>query len=146
MSCKKKVYQAVKLNTVDGTVETVGDPFDFIGETVDPATLVDCPEIQYVTNSVCVTTDGEDCLEGVKQLCQITYDCATQVATPEVLGYVLPDSTFTAAADIAEPFAVIPCPVFQIVENEKCAAPTGGGEKEGLTASKKAARKSDAKK
>jgi len=122
-TCKKKVYQAVKLNTVDGTVETIGDPFDFTGATVDPATLGNCPEVQNVTNSVCVTTDGADCLEGVKQICQVAYDCATEESTVTVLGYVLPDSTFTKAEDAVAPFAVIPCPEFQIVDDTRCELP-----------------------
>lgn len=119
MSCKKKVYQAVKLNTVDGTVEVVGNPFDFTGTTVDPTTLVDCPDINYESNTVCVTTDGVDCIEGAKQLCQITYDCATEESAVIVLGYVF-NNAFTAVADLPATFAVIPCPEYQILEDTKC--------------------------
>lgn len=122
-TCKKKVFQAIKLNTNDGTVETVGNPFGFDGEAVDPATLGNCPDVENVTNSVCVTTDGADCIEGVKQICQVAYDCETEESTVTVLGYVLPDSTFVKAEDAVAPFAVIPCPEFQIVSDEKCTLP-----------------------
>lgn len=119
-TCKKTVYQAVKVNTVDGTVEVVGTPFDFAGVTVDPTTLGNCPEVENVTNSVCVTTDGSDCLEGVKQICQVAYDCVTELSTVTVLGYVLPDSTFVDAAAAVAPFAVVPCPVYEVLSDQKC--------------------------
>lgn len=122
-TCKKVVYQAVKVNTVDGTVETIGDPFDFAGVTIDVTTLGNCPDVENVTNSVCVTTDGDDCLEGVKQICQVAYDCATEESTVTVLGYVLPDSTFVAAADAVAPFAVVPCPVYEVLTDSKCELP-----------------------
>lgn len=119
-TCKKTVYQAVKVNTVDGTVEVIGDAFDFTGVTIDPATLGNCPDVENVTNSVCVTEDGTNCVEGVKQICQVAYDCATEESTVTVLGYVLPDSTFLATADAVAPFAVIPCPEYSIVTDSKC--------------------------
>lgn len=122
-TCKKTLFRAVKINKVDGTVETIGDAFDFAGATVDPALYGACPDIANVTNSVCVTLDGTDCVEGVKQICQVIYNCADETTAVSVLGYVLPDSTFLAVADVAATFAVIPCPEVTVVAEEMCELP-----------------------
>ena len=120
MACKKQVFQVFKVSKVDGTATVIGEPFDTSGEVVDPTTLTDCPERQYITGSVCVTTDGTDCLEGAKCITEITYDCATDLSTAEVVSYVLPDGTTVPAAEFVAPYAVIPCPIYDIVSTEKC--------------------------
>lgn len=119
-TCKKTLFRALKVSKVDGTVTPVGDAFDFDGTTIDPALYGACPDVSTITNSVCLTLNGTDCLEGVKQICQVSYNCTTELSTVEVLGYVLPDSTFLAIADVAAPIAVIPCPVVQIVSEPRC--------------------------
>lgn len=119
-TCKKTVYQAVKVNKVDGTIEVVGDPFDFTGTTIDPATLGNCPEVKYTSNTLCITSDGTDCIESVERKCAINYDCATETTTVDILAYILPDGTVVEAADFIAPYAVIPCPEFEIVSDMKC--------------------------
>ena len=120
MACKKTYYQAVKVNKGTGVVETLGDPFDFAGDPVDVSTLVDCPENKYDSENVCITQDGVDCVENVTRNILFTYDCATQVTTTEVLSYVLPDGTVIEAADFVAPLAVIGCPEFEILTDQKC--------------------------
>lgn len=118
--CKKQIFQVFKVSKVDGVATVIGEPFDATGAVVDPATLTDCPERQYITGEVCLTTDGTDCLEGAKCITEITYDCATDESTSEVVSYVLPDGTSIAAADFVAPYAVIPCPIYQITSSEQC--------------------------
>lgn len=120
MACKKTYYQAVKINKALGTVETLGDPFDFAGDPVDVSLLVDCPEARYESENVCITTDGVDCVENVTRNIKFSYDCATQVTTTEVLSYLLPDGSVIEAATFVAPYAVIPCPEFEILTDQKC--------------------------
>ena len=120
MACKKTYYQAVKINRGTGVVETLGDPFDFAGDPVDVSTLVDCPEARYESENVCITTDGVDCQENVTRNIKFSYDCATEVTTTEVLSYLLADGSVVEAADFVAPYAVIPCPEFEILTDQKC--------------------------
>lgn len=122
-TCKTTLYRAVKVSRVDGTVTPVGDAFNFDGTTLDPALYGACPDVSTIANSVCITTTGADCLEGVKQICQVTYDCTDETSAVTVLGYVLPDSSFVAAADAVSPFTVIPCPIVEIVSDTRCELP-----------------------
>lgn len=120
MACRKTYYQAVKINKGTGTVEPLGDPFDFAGDTVDVSTLIDCPEAHYDSENVCITQDGVDCLENVTRNIKFSFDCATQITTTEVLSYLLPDGSVIEAADFVAPLAVIPCPEFEIITDSKC--------------------------
>ena len=120
MACKLKVNQLVKVNKALNTVEPVGDPFLFDGTVVDATTLVNCPETTYLSESVCIEdpADTAKCIENVKCVIAVEYDCVAEVTTTEVSGFVLPDGTSAAAGEVT----VIACPEYQIVTDTKCDA------------------------
>lgn len=122
-TCRKKFNQVIKINKATGAVTPVGEPFDFAGTTVDPTTLTNCPDPKVVSDDVCITTDGVDCVEGVKRICQVIYDCVTEESSVEVLSFILPDNTEVKAADFAAPMSVIPCPSYEITSDTLCETP-----------------------